>query len=406
MLALMFSALVAATPPATAPAAKPAIKILATGGTIAGAQSNAQSYGYKSGSFSVDDLIGAVPQLKEIATLSGEQVANIGSQDMNDQIWLKLARRVNEVLAAKDVAGVVIMHGTDTMEETAFFLDLVVKSEKPVVMVGSMRPATAVSADGPGNLYNAVAVAASPGARGRGVLVALNDEVHAARNVTKTDTTSVETFKSLNRGPQGLVHTGQIAWFQPTDRKHTTRSEFAGKLPAELPRVDIIFAHANMSPSLIDAAVKGGAKGLVVAGDGPLRDQLRAQAERLMPGRYRQIQVSSERMPDLYRAADVFLHLSKDESFGNVYVEALACGLPVVAYDLPRTRWIVGDAGMLCPSEDSGELARVISTALNAGTDLSDRSVARASLFNWQEIARQYRTFFAQVVEAHPRRLA
>jgi glycosyltransferase involved in cell wall biosynthesis len=145
---------------------------------------------------------------------------------------------------------------------------------------------------------------------------------------------------------------------------------------------------------------------LVVAGDGPLRDQLRAQAERLMPGRYRQIQVSSERMPDLYRAADVFLHLSKDESFGNVYVEALACGLPVVAYDLPRTRWIVGDAGMLCPSEDSGELARVISTALNAGTDLSDRSVARASLFNWQEIARQYRTFFAQVVEAHPRRLA
>ena len=186
------------------------------------------------------------------------------------------------------------------------------------------------------------------------------------------------------------------------------RDRAAFDLELETPTVIMVSA---MIPSKnvasgVDAVSRIPDARLVVAGDGPLRDQLRAQAERLMPGRYRQIQVSSERMPDLYRAADVFLHLSKDESFGNVYVEALACGLPVVAYDLPRTRWIVGDAGMLCPSEDSGELARVISTALNAGTDLSDRSVARASLFNWQEIARQYRTFFAQVVEAHPRRLA
>ena len=265
---LLLSALLVAVPAASAYAAKPAIKILATGGTIAGAQASTQSYGYKSGSFSVDDLIGAVPQLKEIATLSGEQVANIGSQDMNDQIWLKLARRVNEVLAAKDVAGVVIMHGTDTMEETAFFLDLVVKSEKPVVMVGSMRPATAVSADGPGNLYNAVAVAASPGARGRGVLVALNDEVHAARNVTKTDTTSVETFKSINRGPAALVHTGKIDWFEKMDRRNTTTSEFSVEGLTQLPRVDVIYAHANMSPDLIDAAVRNGAKGLVIAGVG------------------------------------------------------------------------------------------------------------------------------------------
>ncbi len=144
---------------------KPSIRILATGGTIAGAQGTGQSYGYKSGSFKVEDLIGAVPQLKELAELSGEQVANIGSQDMNDAVWLKLAKRVNELLASRDVDGVVITHGTDTMEETAFFLDLTVKSDKPVVMVGSMRPATAISADGPGNLYNAVAVAANPGAQ-------------------------------------------------------------------------------------------------------------------------------------------------------------------------------------------------------------------------------------------------
>jgi L-asparaginase len=249
-------------------AAKPAIRILATGGTIAGAQANAQSYGYKSGSFKVEDLIAAVPQLKEVADLSGEQVANIGSQDMNDAVWLKLAKRANELLASPQVDGVVITHGTDTMEETAYFLDLAIKSEKPVVLVGSMRPATAISADGPGNLYNAVAVAASPAAKGRGVMVVLNDEVHSARNVTKTDTTNVDTFKSPNRGPVGLVHTGKIAWFEQMDRRHTTRSEFDVSGLAQLPRVDIIYAHANMSPDLIDAAVKDGAKGVVVAGVG------------------------------------------------------------------------------------------------------------------------------------------
>ena len=252
----------------TALAAKPSIRILATGGTIAGAQGAGQSYGYKSGSFKVEDLIGAVPQLKQLAELSGEQVANIGSQDMNDTVWLKLAKRVNEVLASSDVDGVVITHGTDTLEETAFFLDLAVKSGKPIVMVGSMRPATAVSADGPGNLYNAVAVAASPAAKGRGVVVVLNDEVHAARNVTKTDTTNVDTFKSLNRGPVGLVHTGQITWFEAMDRRHTTSSEFDVSGRAQLPRVDIICAHANMSPDLIESAVRDGARGLVIAGVG------------------------------------------------------------------------------------------------------------------------------------------
>ena len=266
--------------------AKPAIRILATGGTIAGAQADAQSYGYKSGSFKVEDLINAVPQLKELADLSGEQVANIGSQDMNDAVWLKLAQRVNQVLASPDVDGVVITHGTDTMEETAFFLDLTVKSDKPVVLVGSMRPATAVSADGPANLYSAVAVAASPGAKGRGVLVVLNDEAHAARNVTKTDTTSVDTFKSLNRGPVGLVHTGQIAWFEQMDRRHTSKSEFDVSGRTQLPRVDIIYAHANMSPDLIDAAVKAGAKGLVIAGRGR-RQHDRAGAGGAGPGRAR-----------------------------------------------------------------------------------------------------------------------
>src|SRR5690349_22562460 len=133
---------------------KPKVKILATGGTIAGAQASSSEVGYKSGTFSVDDLIKAVPPLKDLAELSGEQVANIGSQTMNHDVWLKLAKRINEVLKDGSTDGIVITHGTDTLEETAYFLSLVVKSDKPVVLVGSMRPATAISADGPANLYN------------------------------------------------------------------------------------------------------------------------------------------------------------------------------------------------------------------------------------------------------------
>ena len=260
----------------------PNVVVLATGGTIAGAQASQKEYGYKSGAFDINQLIDAVPTMRELANLTGEQVANVGSQDMSDSIWLQLAKRTNEVLRNKDVAGVVITHGTDTMEETAYFLDLVVKSDKPVVLVGSMRPATAVGADGPANLYNAVAVAADPKARGRGVLVVVNDEIHAARNVEKLNTTNVQTFASPERGPQGLVNTGKIAWFEKMDKKHTTESEFAVDNLKALPRVDIIYAHANMSPDLIEAAVDSGAKGLVIAGvgDGNMTKEAAAALEK------------------------------------------------------------------------------------------------------------------------------
>src|SRR3974377_1039631 len=189
-LVLMLAVLVAA---AQSVWALPRIKLLATGGTIPGAQAPHAGAGHTAGSFSVDDLIKAVPQLKNIAELSGEQVANIGSQTMNHEVWLKLAARVNEVLKGDDVDGVVITHGTDTMEETAYFLSLVVKSDKPVVLVGSMRPATAISADGPINLYNGVALAGSPEAKGRGPLVVLNDTIHYAREAEKMHTTRLDT---------------------------------------------------------------------------------------------------------------------------------------------------------------------------------------------------------------------
>jgi L-asparaginase len=135
-------------------------------------------------------------------------------------------------------------------------------------MVGSMRPATAISADGPGNIYNGVSVATDSGASGKGTLVVLNDTIHYARNVVKTDTTSVQTFASLNRGPAGVVHTGTIDWFEPMDRKLGNISEFSLDGLDELPRVDILYAHANMSVDLIDAAIRNGAKGIVVAGVG------------------------------------------------------------------------------------------------------------------------------------------
>ena len=264
------AALVAAGGMATALQAAdlPKVRVLATGGTIAGAQASATDYGYKSGAYDVNSLLSAVPNLDKLAVITGEQVANIGSQDMNDEVWLKLAKRVNVALAEPGTDGVLITHGTDTLEETSYFLTLVTSSTKPVVMVGSMRPATAISADGPGNIYNGVAVVTNPGAKGKGTLVVLNDEIHYARNVVKTNTTSVQTFVSINRGPAGVVNTGKIQWFEPMDRKVGPATGFSIDALDKLPRVDVIYAHANMSADLIDAAIKNGAKGLVIAGVG------------------------------------------------------------------------------------------------------------------------------------------
>ncbi|HVM97479.1 MAG TPA: type II asparaginase [Candidatus Acidoferrales bacterium] len=254
---------------ASAALAKPKIVILATGGTIAGAQASSAEVGYKSGSFSVDDLIKAVPQLKDVADISGEQVANIGSQTMNHEVWLKLAKRVNEVLAG-DADGVVITHGTDTLEETGYFLDLVVKSDKPVVLVGSMRPATAISADGPANLYNAVSLAGNPEAKGRGALIVLNDEIHYAREATKTNSTSLDTFKSPNRGRAGVMNTGKVHFFSQNTTRHTTKSELSvdGKTVKDLPRVEIVYSYANLGRDMVDFLVSSGVKGIVLAGVG------------------------------------------------------------------------------------------------------------------------------------------
>jgi L-asparaginase len=246
----------------------PRIRLLATGGTIAGAQTSGSRRGYKAGAFSIDALIAAVPQISSVATLDIEQIAAIGSQDMNEAVWLKLAARTEAALAQNEIAAAVITHGTDTMEETGYFLNLVVKSEKPVVLVGAMRPATAMSADGPMNLYNAVAVAAHPSARARGVLVVANDEIHFAREVSKTNTTQVGTFKASHRGLAGVVNAGRLHLYGPPVRRHTAASEFSLEGLTALPRVEIVYAHAGMGRELIDASVRAGARGLVIAGVG------------------------------------------------------------------------------------------------------------------------------------------
>ena len=253
---------------AGAPAlAKPNVTILATGGTIAGAAATGTQSGYTSGAVTIDAMIAAVPGIRDLANIKGEQISNVGSQDMSFDIMLKLAKRCNELLKGADVDGIVITHGTDTMEETAYFLNLTVRSDKPVVMVGSMRPSTAVSADGPLNLYNAVGVAADPQAKGRGVMVVMNDWIHAAHSLTKTSTTAVQTFLSPVRGLVGVAAYGKNDFYGLPPWKHTTQSEFDITNVTKLPRVDILYAYADMVPGLIDASAAA-AKGIVIAGVG------------------------------------------------------------------------------------------------------------------------------------------
>lgn len=242
--------------------------ILATGGTIAGSANSATATtGYKAGALGIDTLIDAVPEIKNYANVSGEQICNIDSKDMTDDIWIKLANRINELLAG-DVDGIVITHGTDTLEETAYFLNLTIHSNKPIILTGAMRPATAISADGSINLLNAVRVAASPQAVGKGVLVVFNDEIHSAREVAKTHTLNVTAFKSPELGLLGYVNAGTPEFYRTSTRRHTINSEFSAENLSTLPYVKIIYGHANDDGLFIDAAIAAGVKGIICAGTG------------------------------------------------------------------------------------------------------------------------------------------
>ena len=245
----------------------PQITILATGGTIAGSSRSPAESAYASATLRVDELIASVPSLGELAHVTGEQVAQVGSQDMGPEHWLDLARRARTCLARDGNDGVVVTHGTDTLEETAFFLDQVLPADKPIVVTGAMRPASGLSADGPRNILDSVRVAVHPEARGRGVLVVLDEIIHSARAVTKTNTARVSTFQSPDMGTAGAIVAGRTTFY----RKRTPRSERT--LPnveglTSLPRVEIVSAYAGAQPDVIQACVDLGAQGIVLAGVG------------------------------------------------------------------------------------------------------------------------------------------
>jgi L-asparaginase len=277
--ALFALAMFAISSSVSAESALPNVMILATGGTIAGTgATSTTTVGYTAAKIGVDALIDAVPELKKVANVKGEQVMQIASENMNDAAWLKLAKRVNQLLAQPDVDGIVITHGTDTIEETAYFLDLTVKSDKPVVVVGAMRPSTAISADGPINLYNAVILAGAKESVGKGVLVCLNDQINAAREVTKTNTATADTFRTPELGFLGYMQDNKPHFYRQSTRRHTAQSEFDVANLDKLPQVDIVYGYANANAVAIKAFVANGAKGLVNAGvgDGSMADSVKA----------------------------------------------------------------------------------------------------------------------------------
>ncbi len=248
----------------------PLVWVLSTGGTIAGTGSSATDLSnYKAGSILGEDLVNAVPQIKQVANVKVEQVVNVPSPDISLDNWITLANRINTIFASDPkVAGVVVTHGTSTIEETGFFLNLTVKYDRPVVLVGSMRPATAISADGPLNLLNAVRVASTPAARGKGVLIVMNDEINAARDVTKTNTFRVETFRAPELGFLGYVDEDKVSFYRTSTKRHTLNSEFDINGIKELPKVEILYSYVQPNTAVIQALVGSGVQGIIFAGTG------------------------------------------------------------------------------------------------------------------------------------------
>ena len=250
-----------------APAPKPRVVIIATGGTIAGVGKAGKTAGYAPGTLTAKQLISAVPESEDIARIETIQICNVNSDDITAEIWLQLAQTINRMAADPNVAGFVITHGTDTLEETAYFLHLTVKTEKPVVLTGSMRPSTAISADGPMNLYQSVCVAASPAAVGRGVLVVFSDRIYSARFVSKTSTFHVTAISAGERGAIGVVRDGEALFYETPAKRHTAQTEFDVTGLGGLPRVSILYFSVDADVELLRFAAAR-SDGLVIAGAG------------------------------------------------------------------------------------------------------------------------------------------
>lgn len=249
----------------------PVVYVLGTGGTIAGAGSTRIAGNYDPSKVTIQDIIKLLPELTQIADVRTEQVCMVSSQDMTEKLWLALAKRVNELLAQPQVRGVVITHGTDTMEETAYFLSLTVKSDKAVVLVGSMRPPTSLSPDGPLNLFQAVLLATKPEAQKLGVLVAMNGKIFDAREVTKTHTTAVESFQGINHGQIGDIFGTTVQFSYRPTHKSTTNTPFDVRKLNALPQVGMLYGYAaaeRINPVVANALVNAGVQGIVHVGVG------------------------------------------------------------------------------------------------------------------------------------------
>ena len=246
-----------AQPAPRAQAALPRVHFVATGGTI----SNKTG-----GRLTAEELAKSMPGVERYARLTHEQFANVASSELTLSQWLGLSKLINEIFASdKELAGIVVTSGTDTLEETAFFLHLTVRDPRPVVVVGSMRNPSTVGYEGAANLLEGVRVAADPSARNKGALVVLNDEINSARNVTKSDALRLQTFRSREYGQLGVVDRDRVVFFNQILQRHTGQSEFDISKVTELPRVDVIMVYQGASGDLIKAAVDNGAKGIVIA---------------------------------------------------------------------------------------------------------------------------------------------
>ena len=238
----------------------PKVRLLATGGTI----SNRSG-----GRLTAEELVGLMPDVQRYVRAEFEQFSNVASGALTLKQWIQLAGRINALFTADpDLAGVVVTSGTDTLEETAYFLDLTVHSDKPVVVVGSMRNPSTLGYEGAANLLEGYRVAAEPASRGKGVLVVLNDEINSAREVTKTDAYRLQTFRSRDYGVLGAVDADRVVYYRDVVKRHTTRSEFDVSRLEDLPRVDVVLTYQGASGDIIRALVDLGAKGIVIAAAG------------------------------------------------------------------------------------------------------------------------------------------
>lgn len=243
------------------------ILVLATGGTIAGVGEQGNIAGYRPGRLSADDLLKEIPNVDRLAPIETVQICNVNSDDITANIWLELADIINRESKDDNVKGFVITHGTDTLEETAYFLNLAVKTKKSVIITGAMRPATAISADGPMNLYQAICAAAARETEGQGVLAVFADRIYSARSVTKTSTYQLTAISAGRMGAIGIIRDGKVYMYETTFQKHTDSCEFDVSGLDALPRVDILYFHVDASLDLLKYALKH-ADGLVIAGAG------------------------------------------------------------------------------------------------------------------------------------------